>query len=201
MVSTAYTRVDTRDFSRLKKITDPIVQQGKRDNQEYIENNVDLKAEDIEMICRATLEDVLDEIKEWFKSQYDFDTHDFDHFPTLDELIYHENGWTLTSAITTHLKAYNTWRKKEALINSINIILELEAERLRNTVFDTLNEKTERFAYVTIYGDNCCENDSNICEPHFGTYKVKKHNYDLPPYHWGCHCWALYHDNPNLEIE
>ena len=200
-MNTAYTRVDTRDFARLKKTTDPIVEEGKEANAEYIENTVDIKATDLEMILRNTLEDVLIEIKQWFKDIYDFHDEDLRNFPTLDQLIYHKDGWTLKSAIQTHLESYNKWRKKADLINALNSILELESERLRNTVFDSLNEKTERFAYVTISGDHCCDDDSGICTPHYGTYEVKKHNYDLPPYHHGCHCYAVYHDNPDLEAD
>lgn len=38
---------------------------------------------------RNTLEDVFQEIKEWFIDTYDMTQSDFDHFPTLDELLFH----------------------------------------------------------------------------------------------------------------
>ena len=148
---------------------------------------------------RNTLEDILKEIKQWFKNEYDFENDDFRNFPELDDLIYHNNGWTIRNAIIKHLAAYNKYRRKQEFINSLCNIVEQESERLRNTVFDSLNEKTGRFEYVTIGGDNCCDNDSHICEPYYGTFKANTHP-DLPPYHQRCHCWAIWHDNPELEI-
>lgn len=196
-MSSIYTRVDTREFSRLEKITDPIIHTGKEDITDYVNQMTTEKQDkiidDLESIMRNTLEDVLVEIKHWFKDEFDFHDDDFRNFPELDQLIYHKDGWTIRSAIIKHLLTYNKWRKKQDFINSLCKIVEQESERLRNTVFDSLNEKTERFEYVTIGGDNCCDNDSHVCEPYYGTFKANTHP-DLPPYHWGCHCWAVWHD-------
>lgn len=187
-------RVDTREFKQIEKRTDPIVQQGEKDHAEYVKNTQSPTADDSEMFVRNTLEDIVKKIQEWFIDYYDFHKEDFEHFPTLDELVWHKDGWSIHSAIQNYYEEYNRTRNKLTLITKVTRLIDNESERLRNTVFDSANERNGRFEQVTITGDNCCENDSHLCEPYYGTYEVKKHRYDLPPYHWGCHCYAIYHD-------
>lgn len=80
-------RVDTRDFKKIEKHTDPIITQGKKDHKDYIENAKSPKLEDSEMFLRNTLEDVIEEIKQWFIDEYDFSKSTFDNFPSLDQLV------------------------------------------------------------------------------------------------------------------
>lgn len=192
------TRVDSREFDRLKDITDPIIEQGEKDHTEYILNSKSPDAGSSESFVRKTLEDILNAIKEWFKSEYNFTDKDLSNFPELDKLIYHKDGWTLNSSIFGHYAAYNKYRNKVNLINSINHIIELESRRLRNTVFDTLNERTGLFEYVKITGEPDCDKDTGICRSHYGIFKVGIDEYELPPFHWRCYCWAIYSDNPNM---
>lgn len=188
-----YTRVSSKDFDKLKEKTKPIIVVGEQDHTTYINNNIDIKSEDSEVIVRNTLEDIREIIEQWFIETYDFDRTTLRNFPILDDLIYHKDGWNLADAIDAHYAIYNKTRNKKILINSINRIIENESDRLCNTVFDELNDREKRFEFVTIGGECTCEQDSGICVPFQGTYKAKDHP-DLPPYHWGCGCWAVWHD-------
>ena len=200
--------VSTKDFLRCEEVTEPKIRQGTNNLTEYFKNHNQIKVDDIIVLMRHCLNDVLDATKTWFIKTY-FNTNNketlrtlLDNFPSLDDLIYHENGWTLDKSIEHHYNAYNKWRKINNLQNALCNILYLESDRLRNTIFDTLNERyLDRFKYVTIIGDSCCENDSKVCEMHYGTYRVAVDFYYLPPYHLGCHCYAVYHDNPEYKVD
>lgn len=210
------TRVSTKDFNGLENKTDGIIASGKQDIEYYIQNNKTKKmeADTLESLTRNTLEDVLDEVSEWFidtfkefEEKYNVKKHK-PNLPKLDQLLYRKNGWTLSKSIKWHLQNYNKWRKKEDLVNSLNNIIETESIRLRNMVFDTMNENTGCFPYVTITGDKCCSShkdkhwhDEGLCESHYGTFRVGIDFYDLPPYYPICHCYAIYHDNPDLEVD
>ena len=182
-------RVSTKDFYKLKNNTDPIIEKGQKDHQEYIEQAKSPNPDDSEIFVRNTLEQVLDEVKEWFKDQYDFVDSDFDNFPSLDQLIWHESGWNLHDAILGHYATYNKYRNKQNLINSINRIIHNESDRLRNSVWDTLNERSQRFSHVLITGENRCGG----CGDYYGEFKVGSNLYILPPFHDDCGCFAIYY--------
>ena len=183
-------RVDSRDFNKLQKEVDPIVKDGKEDLHSYINEATSPIAETIEVIMRNTLEDVFQEIKEWFMDTYDMTQSDFDHFPTLDELLFHQNGWSLRSAIERHIADYNHHRSKPVLQAKLDIILRNEADRLKFTVYDSANERSGQFQWVTIGGANACGG----CGEYYGTFKSESGSYILPPYHVDCACWAVWHD-------
>ena len=183
-------RVDTREFKQIEKRTDPIIEQGEKDHAEYVKNAQSPTADDSEMFVRNTLEDVIKEIQEWFMDKYDFRESTFDTFPSLDALLWHKDGWSLSSAIKQLYETYNRKRDKNDLIFGINRIIETESKRLRNTIFDTANERENRFKYVIISGENLC----GSCGIFYGTFSCSSGVYILPPYHPGCECWAIYLD-------
>lgn len=183
-------RVDSRDFNKLQKEVDPIVETGEEDLHSYIDDIHSPTAETIEVIMRDALEDVFQEIKQWFMDTYDMTQSDFDHFPTLDELLFHQNGWSLSSAIERHVADYNHHRSKAILKVKLDIILRNEAYRLKLTVYDSANERNAHFQYVTIGGENACGG----CGEYYGTFRSGSNSYLLPPYHIDCQCWAVWHD-------
>ena len=183
-------RVDTRDFKKLEKRTDPIITQGKEDHKDYVRNTKSPEAEDSEMFVRNTLENVVEEIKQWFIDEYDFPRSAFDNFPSLDQLVWNQDGWTIHNAILKAYEEYNKIRDKSILILRINRIIDTESIRLRNTVFDSANEREGRFKKVQIGGEDNCGN----CGHFYGVFSVKNHLYVLPPFHPECECWAVYYN-------
>lgn len=183
-------RVDTREFKQIEKRTDPIIEQGKKDHAEYVKNTQSPTADDSEIFVRNTLEDVMKEIQQWLIDYYDFVKSDFDNFPSLDMLIWHKDGWSIRSALANIYEEYNKIRDKSLIILRVNIIIDTESIRLRNTIFDTANERTKRFNKVIITGEDRCGN----CGFFYGTFRVEKGDYILPPYHPDCGCYAVYYD-------
>ena len=202
-------RIDTRDFKVIKTTTNPMVKRGKSHLKTYLQAITSPNVGTIETFMRVCLEEVKDYIEKWMVEEIGFKRKSLSNFPDLDSLIYHEDGWTLRSAIKSHRDTYNTTRAKQPFIQSLYNILDLESDRLRNTIFDTLNEKENRFRYVTIkHGEQdasdhpndegeSCPDCHGACDKYIGTYDIKRDLYMLPPYHAGCHCYAVYSDDPN----
>lgn len=174
----------------------------------YIMDTPDIKTDDIETLLRNILEDALATIKDWIKKKYKIVDHYFRNFPSLDKLIYHEDGWTLHSAIIKHYEAYNKWRIKPNFINALLSILMTEIQRLPATTFDEIVRRTNMFEFVIIGGRAEC---GRRCSQHHGVYIVDQDDYTLPPYHKGfwrnhkwipaCKCSYMYCDEEDLDEE
>lgn len=185
---------------------------------DYIEEAPDLKLEKLQFFVRNILDtSLLITIKE-LKGQYGFDEKEFRNFPSLDELIYHDNGWTLNNSVKYHYDSYNRWRIKENLINALLNLIATEIQRLPHTTFDTLVRILQLYKYVQIYGEAACSDDAllgsenQVCAKHIGIYEIGIDDYELPPYHTakmkirksdqkivhvrGCKCEYVYYDDP-----
>ena len=182
-------RMDRKDFDKLMKFIQPTIDDGVKEHDEYIRMTNSPERDTSEILIRETLENVLDAIKQFLIDEYDFVDSDFDNFPSLDQLIYHENGWSIRSSVDRHYDTYNKIRDKDALYN-LKGTIKNESRRLCYTVFDTGNEKAQYFKFVTIGGEDRCGN----CGVNYGTFRVGSGTYTLPPYHEECLCWCVYHD-------
>lgn len=173
---------------------------------DYVLNESNLQVGDIEILLRNILEDAIEIIKKYIQKKFKIKESDLRNFPPLDDLIYHDEGWTLHNAIDKHLQAYNRQRIKQNLINALMSILVTEIQRLPNTVFDEIVQRAELFECVTIFGNADC---GETCSKHFGTYLIGIDKYTLPPYHkayWngkrfvpGCKCKRVYHNVDELD--
>jgi hypothetical protein len=181
--------MDKKDFEKMQKQTESKVEETIKEHNEYITDSLLPYSEETEFIVRKGLEEILETIKQFLIDEYDFVESDFDNFPTLDMLIYHENGWTLHQAIINYYKEYNTSRSKEILKLKVKKLIINESNRLCYTVFDESNDRTNRFRHVTIDGENRCGG----CGDNYGTFPADSHP-PLPPYHEACGCWAVWHD-------
>ena len=200
--------VSTRDFYDLLKQIIKDLFDDVEEFTDYILNEPNLKVDNIESLLRNMLEDVVEIIKKWIQKKYKIKDSFFRNFPSLDNLIYHNEGWTLHNAINKHFQAYNKWRIKENLLNALMSILVTEIQRLPNTIFDEVVRRTHLFEYVTIFGKAGC---GTRCSKHYGTYIIDVDDYELPPYHkafWNgkrlipaCQCKYCYHDSDELDEE
>lgn len=207
----------------IDKISETIIQTLEKnmdisDLIEHLEKAHNLQLEDLEILVRDILDNGLQITIQELKSNYGLTQKEFRNFPSLDDLVYHDNGWTLHNAIKRHYEAYNRWRIKENLINGLLNIIATEIQRLPRTSLDFIIRELQLYVYIIIYGacncsdNNLLESEQGICARNCGHYIIGTEDYTLPPYHsakykerasdhkrvWakGCKCKYAYYDDP-----